>query len=48
MKIKLKKGYIILMNMFKGKWVYHYYPKDLDSLERIYNEKYSFEMGLKK
>ena len=40
--MKKRKGYIILKNLFNGKWVYHYYPEELDTKERIWNEYFSF------
>ena len=47
MKFKELRGYYIVQNWFKGKWVYHYYPMNSDNYERILNETYSFKFATK-
>jgi len=42
MKIKETKKNIVLENWYKGKWICHYYPRNLNTEERVYNEYYSF------
>ena len=48
MLFKKKKGYYIVMNWFKGELVYHYYPNNSDTGERILNEFYSFRYSQNK